>query len=318
MKVLFKVMFDRRDTSIVASTGFGKSLTYQFPAVFLNKITIVISPLISLMHDQVASLHERGIAATFFCAEQTDKTIPSKFGNYNVIYLTPESLLYPGNMYYNSRLVQSNIGKILDKICLIAIDEAHVVDQWSDFRPVYRELYKLKDIFPGVPILTLTATSPRYIEETIVRTLRLTNPFTLRTALNRPNLRFEVRPKTRDSSNTSTARSALIDLLPILRQHDGNGSIIIYVIRITDAKDIAAALNEQGIVCKPYHSEVKPSEVRKKTLEDFRQGILKLVVCTIAFGMGIDRQDVRKVIHYGMPRTLEGYYQEGKNYEVII
>ena len=126
MTLYFKVMFDRRDTSIVASTGFGKSLTYQFPAVALNKITIVISPLISLMHDQVASLHERGIAATFFCSEQTDKSIPSKFADFNVIYLTPESLLYPGEIYHNSRLVQNNIGKILDKICLIAIDEAHV------------------------------------------------------------------------------------------------------------------------------------------------------------------------------------------------
>ena len=198
-------------------------------------------------------------------------------------------------------------------MCIIFLVVFKVVDQWSDFRPVYRELHKLKDIFPGIPIMTLTATSPRYIEETIVRTLRLKNPFTLRTALNRPNLRFEARPKTL-RNNTSTAETALIDLLPILSQHNGNGSIIIYVIRISDAKDIAAALNEQGIVCKPYHSGLKPPEERKKTLEEFRSGTLKVVVCTIAFGMGIDRQDVRKVIHYGMPRTIEGYYQEGKNY----
>lgn len=119
-------MFDRRDTSIVASTGFGKSLTYQFPAVAMNKIAIVISPLISLMHDQVASLQEKGISATFFCSEQPDKSIPSKFANYNVIYLTPEALLYPADKYYHSKLVQNNIGSILDKICLFAIDEAHV------------------------------------------------------------------------------------------------------------------------------------------------------------------------------------------------
>lgn len=119
-------MFDKRDTSIVASTGFGKSLTYQYPPVFMEKIAIVISPLISLMHDQVASLQERGISATFFCSEQADKTIPSKFENYNVIYLTPEALLNDPGKFYHSRLVQSNIGRISDKICLIAIDEAHV------------------------------------------------------------------------------------------------------------------------------------------------------------------------------------------------
>lgn len=159
--------------------------------------------------------------------------------------------------------------------------------------------------------MTLTATSPKYIENVIVNTLRLQNPFTLRTALNRSNLRFEVRSKI-NNDNLDLAENALRDLLPILNNHDfGTGSIIVYVIRISDAKVIAAALNNQGIVCKPYHSEVKPAAERKKTLDDFRSGSLKLVVCTIAFGMGIDRPDVRKVIHYGMPRTIEGYYQEG-------
>lgn len=176
-----------------------------------------------------------------------------------------------------------------------------MIDTWKDFRPIMLDLGDVKDFFRNIPILTLTATSPIYIENFINKTVGLTNPFSLRLTLNRPNLRFDIRPK---------GRFVLNDILPLVQGHQ-EGSIIIYVITVSEATSIATALENAGIVCSVYHSKVEEKSVKKKVLNDFRSGLLKVVVCTIAFGMGIDRRDVRKVIHYGMPRSIEGYYQEG-------
>jgi RecQ family ATP-dependent DNA helicase len=308
-KVIRSIIYDKRDSAIVASTGFGKSLTFQFPPVFLNKIAIVISPLISLAHDQHLSLVERGIASTYFNSTQSDRKIPLRFHEYSVIYLTPDALLNDPLQFYGSRIVQKNVHRIIDRVCMFAIDEAHVVSQWCDFRPVMNDLYKIREKYckgRNIPILTLTATCPMYVEIKINNILRMVDPFKLRTTLNRPNLFFEVRRKSLDYGGEE---KAMEDLLPILKEQK-DGSIIIYVIRVDDSNSIAERLNERGIKCKPYNSKLKKEE-KETTLRSFRAGELKTVVCTIAFGMGIDRPDVRAVLHYGMPRTLEGYYQEG-------
>lgn len=184
-----------------------------------------------------------------------------------------------------------------------------MISQWSDFRPIMQDLYKIREKYclgRNIPILTLTATCPLYVEHKIMEILRMDNPFKLRTTLNRPNLFFEVRAK------SFYGNQPMHDLLPILKE-PVNGCIIIYVIRVDDSNNIAKLLNDNGIVCKPYNAKLETKE-KEKTLKSFRSGELKVVVCTIAFGMGIDRPDVRAVLHYGMPRTLEGYYQEGTIY----
>lgn len=183
-------------------------------------------------------------------------------------------------------------------ILSITLKNLQVAFSWSDFRPVYNVLHKIRDTWPNIPIMTLTATCPIYVEKIIHAKLQLQAPLSLRTTLNRPNLHFECHPK----------RHGIYDFLPYLRDHN-EGSAIVYVITKADAEDYAEDLNARGIICKPYHSEAKE---RSRTLNEFRTGMLKTVVCTIAFGMGIDRPDVRQVIHYGMPRTIESYYQEGK------
>lgn len=284
-------MYDHKDTSIVASTGFGKSLIYQFPPVFLNKVAVVISPLIALMQDQVAGLTEKRINATYYCSVQPDKSVQNRFHQFSVVYITPESLL-------NNLGVEANVARIQNQICLFAIDEAHVVSSWSDFRPVFKQLYKLREKYPRTPILTLTATCPLYVERVINSTLRLQEPFSLRTTLNRPNLYYEINLK----------NDSIFDFVFHLKD-ETEGSSIIYVITKAEAEQYASDIRSLGINCKAYHGDVKDPE-RSQTLNEFRTGELKVVVCTIAFGMGIDRKDVRLVLHYGMPRTIEGYYQE--------
>lgn len=284
------MMYEKRDCCVIASTGFGKSLIYQYPAVFMNKLAVVISPLVALMQDQVLSLQNKGIKACYFGSQQRDKSL--KMAHHNVVYITPE--------YYDLGMGKEKLAKVRRKIILFAIDEAHVLDQWgNDFRPAYRKLGELRQDYPSVPIIALTATAPTYVEEVITSSLGLKNFHYTKTALDRPNLEFEVRSKTNQYK---------LELLPLLRNLK-SGSAIVYVLSRKLSKKISDYLNSMEIDCRPYHAKL-PIEYRQAVVKDFRSNKLRIVICTIAFGMGIDKPDVRLVVHYGVSKSLEAYYQE--------
>lgn len=284
-------MYDKQDCCVIASTGFGKSLIYQYPAVFLDKLTVVVSPLIALMQDQVLSLTKKGIKACFFGSQQLDKTL--RMVNQNVVYITPE-------FYVMSYLCKVLLEEAKYKIIMFAVDEAHVLDQWGNsFRPDYLAISKLRTDFPSVPMIALTATAPEYVKDNIVDVLRLKDYYFVKTALDRPNLEFLVKRK---------GNGPMHDLLPHLRAVK-TGSAIVYVLSRKLAEEISESLNRSGIVSQPYHSTIK-REIKSKIVEDFRDGSLRFIVCTIAFGMGVDKADVRLVLHYGLPKSVEAYYQE--------
>lgn len=239
------------------------------------------------MEDQVLALQRKGVKACFLGSMQTEKNINLK--KYSVIYLTPEYL--DGHEHLKT---------IKDQICLIAIDEAHCITVWgSDFRPKFRQLAKLKDNFPGIPILCLTATATEHCQRDIFTSLSLKNPLSIKTDLNRPNLEFSVIRRGEDFVE---------DVKPFLDDVTA-GAAIIYVLRRNETEQYAEALEREGFACKPYHAGLD-DKTRHHALKDFSEGKLRFIVATIAFGMGIDRADVRTVIHYGSPKNLESYYQE--------
>lgn len=241
------------------------------------------------MQDQVASLKAKGVKACFFGSEQPDKTL--MMANHNICYITPEYLKYRGHHEINNNR---------HRILFFAIDEAHIVEQWRDFRPTYKELGSLREKCPEIPIIALTATAPQYVQEYVTKQLKLRdNFFLVKTALDRPNLSFEVR-----NSNGNY----IAQVLPLLQQVT-TGSAIVYCIPQAHAVMMAESFREHGLDCRPYHAKL-PKETKARTVEDFRTGKLRFVVCTIAFGMGIDKPDVRLVVHYGMCKSIEAYYQE--------
>lgn len=241
------------------------------------------------MQDQVASLKAKGIKACFFGSEQPDKTL--QMAHHNICYITPEYLKYKGH---------NGIKNNLHRILFFAIDEAHIVEQWRDFRPAYKELGSLRKRFPEIPIIALTATAPQYVQDYVTEKLKLRVNFLLvKTALDRPNLSFEVKNSSSDY---------ISQVLPLLKQIT-TGSAIVYCIPQAGTEIMSEKFREHGLDCRPYHAKL-PKETKAKTVEDFRTGKLRFVVCTIAFGMGIDKPDVRLVVHYGMCKSIEAYYQE--------
>lgn len=280
-------MYEKRDCCVIASTGFGKSLIYQYPAVFMNKLTVVISPLIALMQDQVLSLKKKGIKACFYGSQQPDKTL--RMLDHNIVYITPEFYFGHGKM---------KVSYARSKILMFAVDEAHIVDQWKDFRKDYGKLGDIRDSFPSIPIIALTATAPQYVEDIFTRTLKLTNFLYMKTALDRPNLEFLVQRKI----------ESMVDI-PRLLHSVTEGSTIIYCLTRDTAEKMSDKLNDLGFYSRPYHAGLN-SMFRAQVVQDFRNDELKCVVCTIAFGMGIDKPDVRLVIHYGVSKSMEAYYQE--------
>lgn len=288
--IIRALMYEKRDCCVIASTGFGKSLIYQYPAVFMDGIVVVISPLVALMQDQVFSLQSKGIKACYFGSQQMDKTLLME--DHKIVYITPE--------YYNRGRGRVSLKQIRHKILLFAIDEAHVLDQWgNDFRPDYQKLHELRDTYPNIPIIALTATAPKYLELTIIRSLKLQNFYYIKTALDRPNLEFVVRQKT---------NNFVYELYPLLKEVI-TGSAIVYCLSRELTEQIAAKFVRAGIKCKAYHAKLPP-DVRKSVVNEFRNNTLRFVICTIAFGMGIDKPDVRLVVHYGVSKSIEAYYQE--------
>ncbi|HEX7735310.1 MAG TPA: DNA helicase RecQ [Ktedonobacteraceae bacterium] len=288
-----------RDSFVLMPTGGGKSLTYQLPALCLPGLTVVVSPLIALMQDQVERLQANGIPATFInsalsAGERERREMAAINGDIKLLYVAPERLLTDSFLLLLDQ-VDVNMG-----LSLLAVDEAHCVSEWGhDFRREYRQLGRLRTRHPDVPMLALTATATERVREDILDQLRLNDPYIHVASFNRPNLYYEVRLKDRRSYG---------EMVEILREHEGE-SAIIYCQTRKLVDDVSTALTHDGIRALPYHAGLD-SEQRSQNQARFIRDDVPVLVATIAFGMGIAKPDVRLVIHYDLPRNLEGYYQE--------
>jgi len=288
-----------RDTFVLMPTGGGKSLTYQLPALLLPGLTIVVSPLIALMQDQVERLRANGIPATFInsslsVGERTSRELAVLNGELKLLYVAPERLLTDSFLTLLDQ-VEERVG-----LSLLAVDEAHCVSEWGhDFRPEYRQLSRLRMRHPQLPMLALTATATERVRDDIQAQLRLHQPYVHVASFDRPNLYYGVRPKDRGSYH---------EVLELLRAYDGE-SVIIYCQTRKGVDDLSSALAQDGIRALPYHAGLA-LEQRTSHQERFIRDDVPVLVATIAFGMGIAKPDVRAVIHYDLPRNLEGFYQE--------
>ncbi|XP_041033594.1 Werner syndrome ATP-dependent helicase homolog isoform X2 [Carcharodon carcharias] len=298
-KVIYSVLQERRDNLVVMATGYGKSLCYQFPAIYTGGVTIVISPLISLMEDQVLQLNMSNVAACFLGSSQS-KNLSHELtkGHFKVIYMTPE--FCSGSISLLKRLDDS-VG-----ITLVAVDEAHCISEWGhDFRNSYRKLGALKSFLPQTPVVALTATASPSIRDDIIESLMLKNPRIVCTTFDRPNLYLEVGWKSTDIQQ---------DLKPLLIKRDEftfefEGPTIVYCPSRKATELVAAELSRMNIACGTYHAGMG-IKARRDVHHKFMRDEIQCVVATIAFGMGINKPDIRKVIHYGAPKEMESYYQQ--------
>ncbi|HSP40889.1 MAG TPA: DNA helicase RecQ [Gillisia sp.] len=285
-------VFEGKDNLVIMPTGGGKSICYQLPAILLPHITLVISPLIALMKDQVDGLVGNGVEAAFLNSSQQEadqQGILQKIdkGTLKLLYVAPESLRIIDNLLNTS------------KVSLIAVDEAHCISSWGhDFRPAYTQLGYLKNRFPGTPIIALTATADKATREDICNQLNIPNATRHIDSFDRKNLSLEVRP--------GTGRMETIEDFIERRK---NESGIIYCLSRKNTEEVAARLTSKGIKTEAYHAGLTHSE-RIRIQEDFINDRSQIICATIAFGMGIDKSNIRWVIHYNMPKNLEGYYQE--------
>jgi ATP-dependent DNA helicase RecQ len=282
----------------VMPTGSGKSLTYQVPAIALGRFALVVSPLIALMKDQVDALTEAGVSATFLNStlsfdERRDRLAAIAAGKHRLVYVAPEGL-------------EASVGRLLAEVrpSLIAIDEAHCISEWGhDFRPAYRNLSSLKRRFGNVPMLALTATATPQVMRDIVQQLGMRAPKMFRGSFFRKNLRLASFVK--GESLGRTTREAIASLVQARQGESG----IVYCLSRKSTEETADYLKEQGCKATCYHAGLSP-EQRAKAQDAFRNDDVDVVVATIAFGMGIDKSNVRYVIHRDLPKSIEGYYQE--------
>jgi ATP-dependent DNA helicase RecQ len=283
-----------RDSIVVLPTGGGKSLCFQAPAMVLSGLTLVVSPLLSLMKDQVDALLENGIPAarldsTISTSEKVQLYKRLRGRELRLLYVSPERMVMEGFLgFLKEHLVSS-----------IAVDEAHCVSMWGhDFRPEYRQLSILRETFPAVPIGAYTATATAHVRHDIAEQLRLNRPEVFVGKFDRPNLIYRVRRRSQ----------ATRQIMEVLQRHK-NESGIIYCIRRADVDDMADELAGRGFRVAPYHAGMT-DEDRKKSQNEFIEEKVDIIVATVAFGMGIDKSNVRYVIHAGMPKSLEHYQQE--------
>ena len=284
-----------RDAMGIMPTGAGKSVCYQIPALLLPGITLVISPLVSLMRDQVTQLVQMGVPAAYLNSTLTFKQYllaleRARAGRYKIIYVAPERLETEGFQSFAQAA----------DISLVAVDEAHCISQWGqDFRPSYLNIPAfVEGLLRRPPVGAFTATATPEVQEDIARLLSLRNPLRITTGFNRENLYFEVR-------QPSDKRAALLELV---RSRPGKCGIV-YCSTRKAVEEVCALLRERGVSATRYHAGLEPEE-RQRNQEDFLYDRALVMVSTNAFGMGIDKSDVRYVIHYNMPKDLESYYQE--------
>ena len=294
-EALIDAQLQGRDAFGIMPTGGGKSLCYQIPALLLEGVTLVISPLISLMRDQVMALKNAGVAAAYINSSLTPAQIRLVYRNiqsgmYKIIYVAPERLLTDGFL----EAIQAR------KVSLVTVDEAHCISQWGqDFRPSYLKIVDFLNILTPRPVVSaFTATATETVRQDIAQILQLRDPLRVVTGFDRPNLRFEVqRPKQK--------LPALIDLVQQRRDKAG----IVYCATRKAVEEVCENLQLNGIAATRYHAGL-PDEERRDNQEDFLYDRKTVMVATNAFGMGIDKSNVSYVIHYNMPQSLESYYQE--------
>ena len=282
------------DAFVLMPTGGGKSLCYQLPALHRPGVGIVVSPLISLMKDQVDSLKAYGVKAAFYNSSlsgtEARKVLARLHGGkLDLIYIAPERLM--------SREFLERLNDI--PIALFAIDEAHCISQWGhDFRPEYRQLGRLRGLFPEIPLIALTATAEAHTRRDILERLGLRQARSYISGFDRPNIRYTVLEKRKPFAQLTTF------LQP---RHKGAG--IVYCLSRQRVEKVAGALTEAGFQAAPYHAGL-PAGARKQVQEDFLRDDIRIIVATVAFGMGIDKSNIRWVVHYDIPKNIESYYQE--------
>ena len=295
-KEIIQNILDGRDTLAVMPTGGGKSLCYQIPALIFDGITVVVSPLISLMQDQVGALLENGVSAVFLNStlnlDEYKKTVRDiKSGRAKLLYLSPEALA--------TERVKSILSEADVPVSCVTIDEAHCISEWGhDFRPDYMEISAFRNRFKDAVCLALTATATKQVQADIVRNLKLKKPAVLVSSFNRSNIFLNVQPRT----------DGLGQIVEFLQEHKEQSGII-YCLSRKEVDSITQELQERGFSAMSYHAGLSDEE-RADHQNKFIKSQVDVIVATVAFGMGINKPDVRFVIHYSLPKSIEEYYQE--------
>ena len=295
-KEIIDSVLAEKDTLAIMPTGGGKSLCYQIPALIFPGITIVVSPLISLMQDQVYSLESAGIHSVFLNSsldwdEYKNAVHEIKNGLVKIVYVSPEGL---ATTRIRDILCDAEL-----QISCITIDEAHCVSEWGhDFRPDYMEICSIRRIFPDATMIALTATATEQVRVDIAKNLGMKNPAIFISSFNRSNIFLEVQPK----------KNALDTVIACIRKHSGDSGII-YCFSRRQVDELTESLDKMGYSVLPYHAGLT-DEVRAKNQELFIKDEVQIMIATVAFGMGIDKPNVRFVINYDLPKSVEEYYQE--------
>jgi len=288
-------ILDKKDVLMILPTGGGKSLCYQLPTLLMDGVTVVVSPLLALMHDQVVALRENGISAEMLSSMQSleesrDIEHALRIGEVKLLYVAPERFK---NEYFLNMLRGLDIN-------FFVIDEAHCVSEWGhEFREDYRKLSLLRREFAGIPIAAFTATATHAVEQDIAGELALENPVRVRSSLFRENLKISAKHRKGDGK---------AQLVSFLQSYSGESGIV-YTLSRKSTESIATYLRSKGIEARAYHAGL-PTQEKNSTFSDFVADKVQIVVATIAFGMGIDKSNIRFVVHMSLPKTIENYYQE--------
>jgi len=298
-EAIVQAILGRRDAAVVMPTGGGKSLCYQLPAVAMQRTCVVVSPLIALMQDQAASMREIGIEAAFLNstldpASQREIKQRAARGELHLLYISPERIVREDMLAWLRTL----------PIGFFAIDEAHCISEWGhEFRPEYRQLGVLRERLPETPIAAFTASATRVVRHDILAQLNLRDPARFVMSFHRPNLRYIVR------ECGAEEQDRLLDAALDEYLDNGDGNLILYAPTIRGTEEVASRLAARGVAVVPYHGKMS-NELRQKNQEQWMSGEARVLVGTVAFGLGINKPDVRAVVHLSLPKSLEQYYQE--------